>query len=156
MPAVLEILDGASTWLGGKATDQWQTGRWRAEELRPDLAPGGLRVAETWPGPVAVGTVTLRDTHAAELWRPADEPGSALYLHRLAVDRAFAGRGVGAWLLDLAVEEARRAGKRRLRLDAWSTNARLHDYYRGQGFRLVRIVGSSPSGALFERTVSPP
>ncbi len=240
LPALLKILDGAVDWLGGRGTDQWQGARWRAEELSPDLATGGLRVAEIWPdaspatgasptgglrvvetgvaaspaaatdaasaaaavtdaavtdaavtdaavadaasavaavtdaapavaavtdaaaggfravaspGPVAVGTMVLRDTHPADLWHPADDPGSALYLHHLAVDRAFAGQRVGAWLLDQAAAEARLLGKRFLRLDAWTTNTRLHDYYRGQGFRLVRIADDT-SGALFERPVS--
>ncbi|MEV4143993.1 GNAT family N-acetyltransferase [Amycolatopsis sp. NPDC049691] len=104
---------------------------------------------------VAVGTMVLRDTHPADLWLPADDPGSALYLHHLAVDRAFAGRRVGSWLLDQAAVEAGRRGKRFVRLDAWTTNTRLHDYYRGQGFRFVRVAGGT-SGALFERAVSPP
>lgn len=167
LPAVLKILDGAVDWLAGRGTDQWQGARWRAEELSPDLARGGLRVAEirlaalgdsglaAAPEPVVVGTAVLRDTHPADLWHPADDPGSALYLHHLAVDRAFAGRGIGAWLLDQAAAEAARRGKQSLRLDAWTTNTRLHDYYRGQGFRLVRIADDT-SGALFERAVSPP
>lgn len=198
---MLKILDGAVDWLAGRGTDQWQGARWRAEELSPDLATGGLRVAEIRPdvppatsasppgsfrtdatgvgaasatgapppgslgaealgaagapGPVAVGTMVLRDTHPADLWQPADDPGSALHLHHLAVDRASAGRRIGAWLLDQAAAEAARRGKQFLRLDAWTTNTRLHDYYRGQGFRLVRIADDT-SGALFERPVSPP
>lgn len=51
MTALLAILDGASEWLGSQGTDQWAGSRWRAEELRPDLATGGLRVAEKLPGP---------------------------------------------------------------------------------------------------------
>ncbi|MGK3209050.1 GNAT family N-acetyltransferase [Amycolatopsis sp. MEPSY49] len=119
------------------------------------VAPaGGFRVAVS-PGPVAVGTMVLRDAHPADLWHPADDPGSALYLHHLAVGRAFAGRRIGAWLLDQAAAEAGRRGKRYLRLDAWTSNTRLHDYYRSQGFRLVRFEDDT-SGALFERPVSPP
>lgn len=117
-------------------------------------APGASAVNRA-AGAVAVGTMVLRDTHPADLWLPADDPGSALYLHHLAVDRAFAGRRVGSWLLDQAAVEAGRRGKRFVRLDAWTTNTRLHDYYRGQGFRLVRVAGGT-SGALFERAVSPP
>jgi GNAT superfamily N-acetyltransferase len=62
----------------------------------------------------------------------------------------------GAWLLDEAAREAARRGKRLLRLDAWTNNTRLHDYYRRQGFRVVRNAGDRGSGALFERAVSPP
>lgn len=159
LPAVLAILDGAITWLGGQGLDQWQGGRWRAEELSPALAAGDLRVAETWsrsdaPSSTAVATMVLsEESHSC--WLPADDLASALYLGRLAVDRGFAGRKIGAWLLDHAAAEAARRGKRKLRLDAWTTNTRLHAYYRNHGFRLVRIVDGS-SGALFERDVSPP
>jgi ribosomal protein S18 acetylase RimI-like enzyme len=102
---------------------------------------------------VPVATMTLGEAAPAP-WLPADDPGSALYLGRFAVDRRFAGLGVGSWLIREAAEEAGRRGKRFVRLDAWTTNSRLHDYYRRQGFRLVRIVGGL-SGALFERDVSP-
>lgn len=155
MPALLKILDGAITWLGARGLDQWQGAQWREEELRPDLATGGLRVAETRAGsePIPVATMTLREEPASH-WRPADEPTSALYLSHLAVDRRLAGHGLGAWLLDQAAEEASRRGKRSLRLDAWTGNTRLHAYYRNHGFQLVRI-GKGSSGALFERPVSP-
>lgn len=82
------------------------------------------------------------------------ETASSLHLSHFAVDRRFAGLGVGAWLIREAADEAARRGKRSLRLDAWTTNTQLHDYYRRQGFRLVRIDGGN-SGALFERAVSP-
>ncbi|MEV6447103.1 GNAT family N-acetyltransferase [Amycolatopsis sp. NPDC051716] len=308
MPAVLAILDGASDWLGSQGTDQWAGARWRAEELRPGLETGGLRVAEKLPGPLTAPVPLLGDSAAAEAtpasgggdggggfgsgggdgvgcggfddgsfgfggggedggfgrgegggfgggggggsfgdrevggggsggsggsggegggfgpgggdfgesgggfggsrgcgsiggggaggggsagggrfgvrgggggfggggpasqavpvatmtlgeaapasWLPADDPHSALYLGRFAVDRRFAGLGVGSWLIREAAEEAGRRGKRFVRLDAWTTNSRLHAYYRRQGFRLVRVVNSL-SGALFERAVSP-
>ncbi|RSD24895.1 GNAT family N-acetyltransferase [Amycolatopsis eburnea] len=151
----MAILDGAVSWLGSQGLDQWAGSPWRADELRPGLATGALRVAETADPPrVPVATMTLGE-EAAPCWRPADDRSAALYLSHLAVDRAFAGLGVGAWLLDEAAAEAARRGKRWLRLDAWKSNARLHAYYRRQGFRLVRIAdGAGGSGALFERAVS--
>jgi ribosomal protein S18 acetylase RimI-like enzyme len=179
LEALVAILDGAVAWLGRRGLDQWAGSPWRADELRPGLATGALRVAETRAGadepsratagtppasldagaarsdgvPRPVATMTLGEDPASH-WRPADDLAAALYLSHLAVDRCLAGRGVGAWLLDEAAHEAARRGKRLLRLDAWTSNTRLHDYYRGQGFRLVRIAGHSGSGALFERAVS--
>jgi ribosomal protein S18 acetylase RimI-like enzyme len=206
LEALVAILDGAVAWLGQRGLDQWAGSPWRADELRPGLATGGLRVAETAgpdssagaepgmaarealllaaggaaaeptaetmsssagtaasPGEAAraedasrpVATMTLGEDPAS-YWRPADDLSLALYLSHLAVDRRLAGRGVGAWLLDEAAREAARRGKRLLRLDAWTNNTRLHDYYRRQGFRLVRIAGDRGSGALFERAVSLP
>jgi GNAT superfamily N-acetyltransferase len=181
LAALLAILDGAAAWLGRQGTDQWAGSPWRAEELRPGLATGALRVAEMprsagVPGDAGapvdavslgedalpsagdvmtpVATMTLGDV-APSLWAAGDDPSCALYVSHLAVDRRLAGFGVGAWVLDEAAREAARRGKRALRLDAWTSNSRLHSYYRLQGFRLVRVVGGGSSGALFERAVSP-
>ncbi|WP_206786650.1 GNAT family N-acetyltransferase [Amycolatopsis sp. MtRt-6] len=167
IPALLAILDGASEWLGSQGTDQWAGSRWRAEELRPDLATGGLRVAEQLRPDLATGVSAAAEPALAEAGRSSPplravpvatmtlgETASSLHLGHFAVDRRFAGLGVGAWLIREAADEAARRGKRSLRLDAWTTNTRLHDYYRRQGFRLVRISGGT-SGALFERAVSP-
>jgi hypothetical protein len=68
------------------------------------------------------------------------------------VRRSEAHRNLGADILDWASDQVRLAGRKFLRLDAWTNNVALHDYYMRLGFRLVRIVDSpSGSGALFER-----
>ncbi|MEU0536367.1 GNAT family N-acetyltransferase [Amycolatopsis tolypomycina] len=161
MAALLTILDGASEWLGTQGTDQWSGSPWRAEELGPDLATGGLRVAEKLPDPPLERSEAATGARTPPRHQPVPvatmtlgETASSLHLSHFAVDRRFAGLGVGAWLIREAADEAARRGKRSLRLDAWTTNTRLHDYYRRQGFRLVRIDGGN-SGALFERLVSP-
>ena len=42
-----------------------------------------------------------------------------------------------------------------LRLDAWTTNPRLHAYYIDKGFRHVRTVESRVSSACFQRPGQP-
>jgi len=42
-----------------------------------------------------------------------------------------------------------------LRLDAWTTNPALHNYYRRRGFQHVRTVASRISGACFQRPAQP-
>lgn len=56
------------------------------------------------------------------------------------------------------LDQAARAGKTWLRLDAWRTNTALHDYYRRHGFTDVRIVDLPwrGSGALFQRPAATP
>lgn len=73
----------------------------------------------------------------------------------MVIDRAAAGRGVGAELINHAVRLAHRHGRDRLVLDAWTSNDGLHEYYQSQGFRYVRTVPGhwTPSAALFERAV---
>jgi ribosomal protein S18 acetylase RimI-like enzyme len=96
------------------------------------------------------------DEHAdPEFWTPDDRPEAALYVHRMAVSRSVAGAGAGGEMLDWAARRAAQADKKLLRLDAWKTNAGLHGYYRGQGFKMVRLVDlpHRQSGALFERAI---
>lgn len=128
--------------LVGEASAGWLPG---AGEIRAGASPVS--------GGAPVGTMTLRETPPAGFWDLVDDPADGLYLSRLAVDRRFAGRGLGAWLLDAAGGEAAALGKAWLRLDAWKTNTRLHAYYRRQGFRLVGTVevAGHGSGALFQR-----
>jgi GNAT superfamily N-acetyltransferase len=141
----------AGQWLATIGSDQWQYPA-RTERIGASIAAGD----ECWLVEDAgglVATLTL-DGHAdPEFWRPADDPGAALYVHRMVVRRAAAGAGLGSALLDWAGARAERAGRAWLRLDAWRTNARLRSYYERQGFALVRVVelAHRRSGALYQR-----
>jgi ribosomal protein S18 acetylase RimI-like enzyme len=101
----------------------------------------------------AVATITIDTTAEPELWHHSSDPDDALYVHRMIVTRTEAGRGLGAALLDFAAQQATAAGRAWLRLDAWATNTKLHDYYRGQGFTHLRTTyyAHRGSGALFQR-----
>ncbi|MEV4414356.1 GNAT family N-acetyltransferase [Catellatospora sp. NPDC049609] len=97
--------------------------------------------------------VGFPDAHA--LWHPSDDPGNALYASKMMVPLEYAGLGLGAELLDWAAGRAYDAGVLWLRLDAWTTNADLHQYYRGLGFEGVRVVATRASGACFQRPAQP-
>jgi GNAT superfamily N-acetyltransferase len=100
--------------------------------------------------------ITVDDYADPEFWTPEDQPDRALYVHRMVVDRSASGKNVGERLIDWAENLAKASGKEWLRLDAWSTNAPLHAYYKEQGFSPVRVLNLSHrgSGALFQRSVS--
>lgn len=100
-----------------------------------------------------VATITIDHLADADFWRKTDRVRSALYVHRMAVARRESGIGLGAAMLDWAAERVVRAGRSRLRLDAWATNTGLHQYYEKLGFVRVRFetVPGRGSGALFER-----
>ena len=89
---------------------------------------------------------------------PADKSREpALYVRRVVVRRRYAGRGLGAALLDWAADIARRDHETALiRIDVWTTNLDLHAYYLRQRFtrcegRDPRELANYPSQALFER-----
>ena len=150
-------------WLAGSGEDQWSVPLPRSAVAATVVAGQTWML---WDGDHPVGTLTLaayadldnlwtinRDSEA--LWYPSDGPGDALYVAKMMVPRARVREGLGGEMLDWAGGQAFDAGLAWLRLDAWTTNRRLHAYYRGQGFTHVRTVESRPSGACFERPTQP-
>jgi ribosomal protein S18 acetylase RimI-like enzyme len=99
--------------------------------------------------------VTIDTFADPEFWTKDDNPDDAVYVHRMIVQRAFGGRGLGKVMLLFAETIASRAGRHWVRLDAWSTNSSLHAYYRSLGFEHVRTLRFQHrgSGALFQRAV---
>jgi GNAT superfamily N-acetyltransferase len=152
---LLDLYESTQRWLIEQGTDQWANNT--REKMHPRLMrsieQGECYVAEDDTG--LVGMVTVDEYADPEFWQPEDQPTDALYVHRMVVDRAKAGRKTGAALLDWAAKVAASKGRRWLRLDAWRTNTALHGYYRSQGFTPVRVVElpHRGSGALFQRCV---
>jgi ribosomal protein S18 acetylase RimI-like enzyme len=150
--AVAALLEKAAVWLAERGTDQWQGPAIRRREfVARDIAEETVHVVEA-DGQVAA-TITVDAFADADFWKQGDGVRSALYVHRMAVSRDLSGIGLGSAMLDFAGGLAVAAGKELLRLDAWRTNTALHDYYKGQGFELVRIEHFTHrgSGALFQR-----
>ena len=71
---------------------------------------------------------------------PEEAAEPALYAHKVTVDRAHAGQGLGAKALDWAGTKAADEGADWLRVDVWTTNEHLQHYYLRQGFTYVRAV----------------
>lgn len=151
-PVILDILNEAVHWLAAKGLDQWQwPDQFTAERTSAHINRGEVYLA--YLQNVAVATLALQwsDPH---IWGELD--GDAGYLHRLAVRRAYAGRGFGRELLDWASGEVAAAGKRYLRLDCDATNPGLCDYYQTLGFAYRGESGGEWRGypwraALYER-----
>lgn len=146
-----------TAWLAAKGSEQWQ----RQHHGLPidrfaDAVAGSVAAGETWMVEVdgkSAGTITVNDRADPGLWS-AGELADAVFVHYMIVDRRFAGHRVGRVLLAHAAALARSHHRTWVRLDAWTTNAELHRYYRRGGFRLARIAdpaSSGPSAALFER-----
>jgi GNAT superfamily N-acetyltransferase len=100
-----------------------------------------------------MATITA-DPEDYPIWPPEWQREPAVYVRRLVVRRDYAGRGLGAALLDWAGLTARReAGAQWIRVDVWRSNKELHAYYERRGFT---SCGTStdpdyPSGALFQK-----
>ncbi|MDR7278954.1 GNAT family N-acetyltransferase [Catenuloplanes atrovinosus] len=153
-----------TAWLAARGEDQWSV------PLPRRAVAATVSAGQTWmvwDGHTPAATITLAAATDAEglwkpahdapdpLWYPEDDPADALYAAKMMVPRDRSGSGLGQELLDWAGGRAFAAGLTWLRLDAWTSNTRLHDYYRRQGFQHVRTVESRLSGACFQRAAQP-
>jgi len=159
---ILNLYKDASDWLHTKNTDQWAR-PWPSWEARDQRILASIAAGATWivgDGTDAVATITAHHRGDAALWTRRERRQPAVYVHRLIVNRDYARRGVGAGLLDWAARRAAaQYGARQVRIDVWTTNTALHDYYRGIGFLFVRFAdcpASYPSRALFQRPIPVP
>ncbi len=98
---------------------------------------------------VAVVALTEPD----DLWSAAERAEPQTYIGRLLVVGDQHGKGYGVAVVEEVARQACARGDRWLRLNCWTTNTRLHEYYKALGFRHASTVDvpGRMSGALFER-----
>jgi GNAT superfamily N-acetyltransferase len=160
---IMEWRRELTAWLVDRGVDQWSIPLPRSA-VAATVGSGQTWIVRSNHEPVATITLTAwpdvdelwkpdRDPEA--LWYPADKPADALYVAKMMVPRAKAGGGLGAEMLDWASGRAYDSGLTWLRLDAWTTNPALHNYYRRRGFQHVRTIASRISGACFQRPTQP-
>jgi GNAT superfamily N-acetyltransferase len=163
LDTVLGLIDDARRWLWTKDTNQWEE-PWPTAAARNARVLKGLQNGKTWivwDGAIAAATVTIATAHNPAVWSEptctCDLTERAVYVHRLITARKYAGCGLGAELINWAGLRGRRKNRARwIRIDVWSTNRGLHDYYMSKGFRPCGTCADPdyPSGALFEKPVA--
>lgn len=154
LKAVLQLRDEAARWIAATGSDQWQSA-WPTPDQQAERIAGSIAARETWMlyiGDNIAGTFALDDYADPALWAPAERAEPAFYVHRLIITRTYAGKGLGAFVLDWCSNRALENGKTWVRVDVWTSNVRLQKYYLDQHFSHVRTIHSEyPSGALFQR-----
>lgn len=135
VPTVLTLLDRATEWLVANGrTDQWgtephSTNPRRVEQVAAFAEGDGLWIAEADERPVGALSVGSAMPYVPSV----DEP--ELYVQLLVTDRAAAGQGIGAALLDHARSVARQRGVSLLRVDCFAGGGgALVRYYETNGF----------------------
>ena len=111
LPVVADMLDEATVYVRTKGSDQWRV-PFPQDELRERVARNEVYVVDVDGEPAATFTLLLDDRF---FW--GERPPDAVYLHKLAVRRAFAGRKLGERIVDWVVAEAARRGRDCVRLD---------------------------------------
>jgi GNAT superfamily N-acetyltransferase len=146
---VAALLDEATVWVTDLGFSQWPL-PFPREQLAAAIDRGEVYVVEAEDGE-AVATVSML-LDDPEYWgvRPPD----AVYVHKLAVRRDRAGRGIGAAIVEWANAEAAEAGREFLRLDCLGDNPHIRDYYEDLGFQhRGDLVLDGRKMSLYERPV---
>jgi GNAT superfamily N-acetyltransferase len=161
MSAIIGLIGSAARWLQKeKKTDQWAR-PWPNEKDRNTRIARGIVGRSTWmvednEGGL-VATITCRDKGNSHLWTQDERGEKAVYVSRLIVSREHAGRGIGAALIDWSGMRGRERWMADwIRIDVWTTNLALHNYYKGRGFEHLRTLQfpdpwDYPSAALFQK-----
>jgi GNAT superfamily N-acetyltransferase len=148
---VHQVRDEAGEWLATKGTDQYRGGL--------DMAQVHANIDHDFDEFTFVGwevdgrvvaMMAIIDPEP-DFWTPEELAESQTYISRFFVVEH--GKDFGSSLLEAVAEQAGQEGKRWMRLNCWSTNTRLHQYYIKHGFMHVRTcdVHGRMSGALFQR-----
>ncbi|KIQ62687.1 GNAT family acetyltransferase [Kitasatospora griseola] len=134
---LLAFRQEAAAWLSALGSDQWSR-PYPADKLLDTIEAD--TVFMLWDASEIVGTITLTPDAEDGLWTEAELSEPARYVNKLTVSRAYAGRDIGGRLLNWAGTRAASEGAKWLRLDAWTANERLQQYYVDHGFTHVRTV----------------
>lgn len=148
---VSSVLVEAATWIARRNAPLWPMEQLGADAIAADVGAG--RYALAMVGTEAVGTarLTLDDP---EYW-PDAVTGVAVYVHKIAIRRAWAGAGLPGMILAWCETRALAAGCGYLRLDCDAQRPKLCRLYEGLGFRFHserRVPGYTM--ARYERAAS--
>jgi GNAT superfamily N-acetyltransferase len=128
---IAEILAEAAHWLEQSGMKMWRDDELLPSRLAADVEAGLFHLAECNGEAAGVVKFQLED----QLFWPDVPPTESAFVHRLAVRRRFASRGVSSTLLNWAVEAARSYGRDFLRLDCEASRSKLRAVYERFGFR---------------------
>jgi GNAT superfamily N-acetyltransferase len=151
---VHQVRDDAGEWLATKGTDQYRGGLDMAQ-VHANIDHDFDRfpfVGWEVDGRV-VAMMALIDPES-DFWTAEELAEPQTYISRFFVVEH--GKGYGSALLKAVIEQARLDGKTWVRLNCWSTNTKLHEYYIAHGFHHVRTsdVAGRMSGALFQQKIA--
>ena len=139
----------AAAWQHANGKPGWSPHEIDLEAARRRIADGELHIG--FEAGAAFGCLALQADDA--VYWPEAPAGAALYVHKLAVGKAFKGRNLGARLIADAAHRAVGRG-RPLRLDC-APEPRLMAYYESCGFKRVEAAAVYRDGfwvVRYERT----
>lgn len=140
IPHILGITRRCAAELCSRGIFQWSAEYPSEKAFCRDLELRALWVLE-FSGKL-IGSLSLTDHMDKEYreisWLTPNQNNA--YVHRLSVDPDFQGEGFGGILMDFAENKARQDGKRSIRLDTFSRNARNQLFYEQRGYQRLGAV----------------
>jgi ribosomal protein S18 acetylase RimI-like enzyme len=85
--------------------------------------------------------------HDQIIWGEKDQNDS-IYLHRIATNSNFRGRGYLLQIVEWTKEQCTQMGKKYVRLDTWANNDSLKNYYTSAGFTHIGQIAISETADL--------
>ena len=128
---ISSVLLEAARWQEEQATPLWKLDELAAPSTLADVHGGLFYIAQCDGHAAGVVRFQLED----QLFWPDVPSGESTYIHRLAVRRDFAARGVSTALLEWAVVQTHVLRRRFLRLDCDARRPRLRAVYERFAFR---------------------
>lgn len=151
-PVIADILTRAVQYKLKHGDSSWGDQPYTVAEILPGINHSEVYIAKL--DGKAVGTLKMQ-WHDDIVWHR--DATAAAYIHQLAIQEGYHGRGMGKQLLNLAASQAAARGKRLLRLDCNDQNQKLCEYYEKLGFKQVGIksipTSDNYTAALFERKI---
>lgn len=154
LPLLLDYRREAATWLREQGVDQWNN-PFPADHILASIQAGFVYLIKD--GSTTAATVTLDSEPEPDLWTDEELRSPSMHLHKLIVQREYAGEGLGSRILDWSCDRASAAGAAWVRINVNTLNSGLQNYYLRQGFEYVRTVegggvgGSGVAGWLAQR-----
>ena len=135
IPDTLRITRACAVHMADRGIFQWNEYYPRPEIIEKDLERQELYVFIEHSAIIGLVVITtLMDEEYKNVnWLTANKDN--LYIHRLAVDPEYQGKGYARQLMDFAEGLARKAGAVSIRLDTFSQNRRNQQFYAHRGYK---------------------
>ncbi|MCL2816730.1 MAG: GNAT family N-acetyltransferase [Oscillospiraceae bacterium] len=130
---IVEILEDTVAWLDGIGSPLWRKQQVQWERLSKDFSASDFYIAYLDKMPAGCMAVVDYDP---EFWAGIPK-GESLFIHKLAVKRFAAGKGLSDALISHAKSMCAIRGISELRLDCSSDRPKLRAVYERNGFICV-------------------
>ncbi len=140
IPQILELTAACGQHMVDQGIYQWNEHYPSEVAFRTDIARGELYILKEKDrliGVIALST-TMDPEYESVRWLSPNK--NNLYVHRLAIDPGFQGRGFAQQLMSFAESFARDSRFTSIRLDTFSQNKRNQLFYEKRGYTRLEEV----------------